>query len=294
MVKNKKNLTGLEHSNYEHPFDRKALNTLEHTPGLKLVGDFINRHVYERIYTIEYTGSNLKMTKESYPKVYEYLEYACKILDIKQIPDLYSQWSYNINAFTVGSEHPIIVLNSGVLDLCDDDEIMFIIGHECGHIKSNHMLYHMMAQIINGIIDQIPFGNIAAAPLQFALYYWDRMSEFTADRAGLLCCQNKDAAIRSFMKMSGMPQSQFCNMNTDAFIRQAADFKELDYEALNRAVKFISIMDESHPWSVMRAAELLKWMKEGEYDKIICHGNIPIKITSKANRAKQMIINKKE
>lgn len=45
-----------------------------------------------------------------------------------------------------------------------------------------------MAQVINIIISMIPFGSLAAAPVQLALFYWDRMSEFTADRAGLLCC----------------------------------------------------------------------------------------------------------
>lgn len=269
MLHNKKVLTGLDHASYEHPFDKKALAALEATPGLTLVGKFITKHMVERVYTVQYTGSNLKVTNENYPKIYEYLQYACQILDIKNIPNLYISWGYSINAMTVGSENPIIILNSGLIDLCDDDEIMFVIGHECGHIKSNHMLYHMMAQVLNLIIDSIPFGNIAAAPIQYALYYWDRMSEFTADRAGLLCCQNKDAAIRAFMKMAGMPIKQFDNMNYETFIQQAKEFKQLDYDSLNKIIKFISIADESHPWTVMRAAELLNWINSGEYDNYV-------------------------
>ena len=269
MERNKKILTGLVHSEYEHPFDKRALHALESTRGLSYVGEFITHQLYERIYTVQYTGSNLKITKDNCPLIYEYLEYACHILDLKKIPDLYTQWSYDINAFTVGSENPIIVLNTGLLDLCDDDEIMFIIGHECGHIKSNHMLYHMMGQMINGALDLIPFGNIAKAPLKISLYYWNRMSEFTADRAGLLCCQNKDAAIRAFMKMSGLPKSQYNNINTEAFISQAANFRELDYNAMNSMVRFISIVGESHPWTVMRAAELIKWVDDGHYKRIV-------------------------
>ena len=249
MKHTKKILTGLDHTKYEHPFDKKALAALEATPGLSLVGKFI--------------------TKNSYPSIYEYLDYACKVLDVKKIPELYVEWGYNINAFTVGAENPIIVLNSGLIDLCDDDEIMFIIGHELGHVKSNHMLYHMMAQVINYIIDQIPFGSIAAAPLQYALYYWDRMSEFTADRAGLLCCQNKEAAVRAFMKMSGMPIKQFNEMNYQTFLQQAKDFKQLDYDNLNKIIRWISIADASHPWTVMRAAELLNWINEGEYRRFV-------------------------
>ena len=269
MIKNKKILRGLEHSQYEHPFDQKALSALQSTPGVDLVGNFITKHTIEKIYTVQYTGSNLKVTSENYPKIYEYLQYACQILDLPKVPELYIEWGYSINAFTVGSENPIIVLNSGLIDLCDDDEIMFIIGHECGHIKSNHMLYHMMAQVINICIDSIPFGSIAAAPLQYALYYWDRMSEFTADRAGLLCCQNKSAAIRAFMKMAGLPIRNYENINHKSFIAQASDFKSLDYEALNKVIKFISIADNSHPWTVMRAAELLTWVESKKFKELV-------------------------
>lgn len=272
MNKTKQILKGLDHSSYEHPFDQKALSTLENTPGLGKIGKFITEHTYERIYTIQYTGSHLKVTSENYPKIYEYLQYAAQILDLPNVPDLYIQWGYAINAFTVGSEKPIVVLNSGLLDLCDDDEIMFIVGHELGHVKSNHMLYHMMAQLVTSIIDQIAFGNLLGMPIKYALLYWDRMSEFTADRAGLMACQNKDAAIRAFMKMSGIPIKHFSEMNYKTFIQQAEEFKQLDYENLNKIVKFISIADSTHPWTVMRAAELLNWIKDGEYEKLVKEG----------------------
>lgn len=289
MIRNKKILSGLDHTQYEHPFDKKALGALESTPGLGIVGNFITKHTIERIYTVQHTGSNLKVTKDSYPRIYEYLEYACQILDIKKIPDLYLQWGYNINACTVGSENPIVILDSGLIDLCDDDEIMFVIGHELGHIKSNHMLYHMMAQVLNICIDSIPFGTIAAAPLQFALFYWNRMSEFTADRAGLLCCQNKDAAVRAFMKMAGMPIKHFSEMNYQCFIQQATEFKQLDYNAMNKAIKLISIADESHPWTVMRASELLNWMNSGEYNKYVPTKLKEISQTHKTVNIEQLI-----
>lgn len=84
MIRNKKILTGLDHSQYEHPFDQKALKALKATPGLSMVGNFIAKHMIEKVYTVQYTGSNLKVTKDNYPKIYEYLQYACEILDMKR------------------------------------------------------------------------------------------------------------------------------------------------------------------------------------------------------------------
>lgn len=269
MDRNKRILTGLEHSQYEHDFDRAALERLEAIPFLTKASQWITANFIERVYTVQYTGSNLKVTKDNYPQIHQYLIDACKILDLDRVPDLYIEWGYQINACTVGAENPIIILNSGLIDLCDDDEIMFIIGHECGHIKSNHMLYHMMAQTINFVIDAIPGGSLLAGGLQYALYYWDRMSEFTADRAGLLCCQNQEAMIRAFIKMAGLPIKEFDNIRTNTFIQQSRDFQMLDYDGMNKVVKFLSIADSTHPWTVMRSSELLKWIDAGEYDELI-------------------------
>lgn len=262
-------LTGLQHSQYEHAFDKMALEKLEAIPLLTKFFSWITTNTVEKIYTVQYTGSNLKVTRDNYPRIYRYLEEACRILDLRQMPDLYIEWGYDINACTVGAEHPIIILNSGLIDLCDEDEVMFIIGHEVGHIKSNHMLYHMMVQVVNYFIDSLPGGTLIAGGLQYALYYWYRMSEFTADRAGLLCCQNQDAMIRAFIKMAGLPKSEYGNIHTDAFLQQARDFKMLDYDGLNKAVKLLSIADDSHPWTVMRSAELLKWIDSGEYGRLV-------------------------
>lgn len=281
MIRNKKILKGLNHEQYEHPFDQKALAALEKPildgsifsiPNpIPAIGKYVTTHLIEKIFNVQYTGSNLKVTADNYPHIYELLEYACEILDVEKRPDLYIQWGYNINAFTVGAEHPIIVLNSGLIDLCDDEEIMFIIGHELGHIKSNHMLYHMMAQSFNGIISLIPFPltKAAATSIQYLLYYWYRMSEFTADRAGLMCCQNEEAAVRAFMKMAGVPKAHFSDLNMDTFIRQAREFKQLDEDGMSKLIKVLSIADDTHPWTVMRAAELLKWINEGEYNKFV-------------------------
>lgn len=273
-INNKRILTGLEHYQYEHPLDKAALEKLESIPFLTTACKWVTSNFIERVYNIQYTGSNLKVTKDNYPQIYEYLVEACRILDLKEVPELYITWSYDINACTIGAEHPIIIINSGLIDLCDDEEILFIIGHEVGHIKSQHMLYHLMGQVINWGIDAIPGGSLVASGLQYALYYWNRMSEFTADRAGLLCCQNTDAMIRAFIKMAGLPIKEFDKINPETFIQQARDFKMLDYDGMNKVVKFLSIADETHPWTVMRSAELLKWMDSGEYNRFVTQRQI--------------------
>ena len=94
------------------------------------------------------------------------------------------------------------------------------------------------------------------------------MSEFTADRAGLLACQNVDVAINSIIKMSGMPAKYFNNMNRKAFLEQAKDFEAKYGGLMDKVIKGISIVNDSHPWTIMRAAELIKWIESGEYKRV--------------------------
>lgn len=270
----KKKLLRLNPREYEHGADRKALNALEGTPGLEKLVRKINKHGVERVIRLSYTGSYLKVTESNFPDIYEILKVACDNIQLKNIPELYIQWDYSIKGLTIGSENPIIVLSSGAVDLLSKEEMLWLIGHEAGHIKSGHMLYHSMAEVIpivGAIIGQatLGIGGLVTSGIELALLYWYRMSELTADRAGLLACQDIDVAISTLMKMSGVPQSFFDKIKKEDYIEQAKEFKGYDYNAMDNIAKTAMIMIQDHPWTVMRASELLRWVESGKYQKII-------------------------
>lgn len=267
-------LNGLNSRDYEHPLDRKALSALEKTPGLPTIVKRFNQFWSDKIIKIQYTGSNIKVNERNFPQLHEMLLEACKILDIIKIPDLYIIRSMDINAFTCGVEDPAIVLNSGSVDYMNYDELLFIIGHELGHIKSQHVLYQQMTRELPALGKLIGdftlnIGSILASGVQIALLNWQRMSEFTADRAGLLTCQDSNAAASAMMKIAGVPNRFFNNINMEEFVRQAKEFEEYDEDTMDKMIKVMSITGQSHPWTVMRASEFYKWTENGEYNNII-------------------------
>jgi len=134
-------IEGLNSFEYEHEFDRKALSALEKTPGLELLVRKFNEYWNDKILKIQITGSYLKVTENNFPEIHRALMEGCTILNIKKIPKLYIQCGYEVNAYTSGVEDPIIVLNSGCIDLLSYDELLYVIGHELGHIKREHVLY---------------------------------------------------------------------------------------------------------------------------------------------------------
>ncbi|MPM28187.1 Protease HtpX [bioreactor metagenome] len=193
---------------------------------------------------------------------------------MKDIPKLYIREGYNIDAYATCYSYPIVTLFTGAIDKMTDEELSFVIGHELGHIKGEHLLYKDVASkmsIISRIITDATFGfgGVVSTSLEVALLYWSRMAEYSCDRAGLLVCQNYDAAIHAIMKLAGGILVNDESISTDAFMEQVKEFVDYDQDSIDKVAKVFSVLDDTHPWTVMRAAELKKWVEDGSYKKTL-------------------------
>jgi Zn-dependent protease with chaperone function len=266
-------LTGLRPQAYEHPSDTTALNALTNTAGLSTVVRKLNEWGFERLLRVQLTGSYLRATPDCFPDLYAIVLRAREILDLPVEPDLYLAPG-ELNAFTAGVDRPLIVLSSGAIEALDDEELLFVIAHELGHIKSGHVLYYQIAEffpVIGEIVGAatLGIGELLGAGLQIALLRWKRMAEFTADRAGLLAVQDAEVAIRTMMKLSGLPRKYYETVNTEDFIAQARAFQAMDADKLTVLAKWLSTMGATHPWTVMRAQQMLQWVDSGGYEQVL-------------------------
>lgn len=269
----KKILTGLSINDFMHNFDRTATEKLRGNIALEKALKLYSRYDIERLITIQYTGTNIKVTSKNIPYLYEILEEACRVLDIKEIPELYLEQGF-INACTIGADKPIIVLSNSTLSLLTRDELLFIIGHELGHIKCQHVLYSMIAQYLPSIAQYIGnmtfgIGDLVGQIANAALFDWLRKAEFSADRAGLLVCQDLNSAISTMQKLAGFPPKFYEFLDTEDFIAQAESFNSFDNNTFDKALKFVSSMYADHPWTVYRAYEMMRWAETGSYDRIL-------------------------
>ena len=267
-----KTFPGLGADEFQHPHDAAATDALRALPGLDVVVAKVLELGLERIYYLENIADNVRVTPRMLPRLHKYLGWACKILDLEE-PELYVTMDPNPNAFTFGHKRPFIVVTSGLVELLGDEELLFTIGHELGHIKAGHVLYTVLAKNIASIVAAIGqatlgIGSLLGQGLVVALHDWYRKAELTADRAGLLCVQDIDPCINVFMKLAGGGGRLWAEMDRFEFLRQIDAYEDEDRSALGRAYKTFLTAWRTHPFPILRAKELRTWFSGG-YDSLV-------------------------
>lgn len=258
---------GLASTAILHTQDKSTMDTLRKIPGFKSVVDKTIVNIMEKYATIEYTADGINVNQKSLPTVYQQLRKACRILDIKNVPDCSTDWDYDVCAFTVGEQRPRIILLSGTVDLLNNDEMFFTLGHELGHIKCGHKTYHMFTEALYMAVANSDL-SIWISLVKIPLLNWYRVSDFSADRMELLYCQYINVALNMMIKMSGLPKKCYDRIDLKSFIQQAVEFNEKYSGTMNSIIKYLSINAAARPWLVVRAGELYS-CQSGEYNKII-------------------------
>jgi hypothetical protein len=134
-------------------------------------------------------GTSIRVHERQLPHVFAAVESCSKMLGVS-IPAIFVREDLRVPLVAVGLREPYALIISTVwLPQLKEDELMFLIGRELGHIYAWHTpLTSLLA----------PTG--ADNPLLgFVLGPWLRRTEYTADRVGVLCCGRYDAAMRAIL-----------------------------------------------------------------------------------------------
>lgn len=265
----RKILSNPDYQKVLHEDDKRTLDFLEKIPGFRKLIDNTVVKLQGKILGIEYQGNGYDINEESASQIYERLSMDCKILGLTPIPRFSSMWSYLISSFAVGGDPKRIVLSSGAIDLLPDRELDFLVGHEIGHILCGHIPYQMLVELLySSALDDPQFSALAKV-IRLPMLDWMRNSHLSADRVGLLCCQDITTCIKVMMKMGGVPIKYFDKVDPDLFLYQGKIFETMTQGTFNQLISSMSVKAASSPWMVRRAAELYKWYKSGEYEAIL-------------------------
>ena len=249
-----------------HPEDAKALKGLKNIPALPQVMEKIFQYGYDEILWSENVTTNVRLSENQMPEIYNRLPPICERLGIP-VPELYLQMSPIPNAWTSGHNKIYIVLTLGLIRKIKGEELDAVLAHECGHIVCQHVLYTTLANTIFTFGDSMTdsllgvIGNVAMKPIRQALIAWSRASELSADRIACIIT-SAETLSRAFVRLDMVPKYIADTINLQAWAEQGKDFEALkNGTAWNKIVRWMSNSDADHPYNPVRAYQAMEWEK---------------------------------
>lgn len=253
---------------WEHPADRAALQALRQVPGFDLALRKIMGLVSEKPLRLITLGTAVEIGPHQYPRVDALYADVLSVLDAPVRYPLFVNHNPVINAGAVGMDEPFIVLNSATVTTLSDEQLRAVLGHEVGHILSDHVLYKTMLRVIlklGTMVLRMPLAGLPLLAIVGAMMEWDRKSELSADRASLLACQDPDVVRGALLRIAGGVGE---GADLEAFRDQARRYEE-DGGAIDSVVKTLALLGQRHPFPVLRLRELDRWVESGEYESIV-------------------------
>src|SRR5579859_923292 len=250
---------------YEHPADRAATAALKSIPYLDKVIRKLIELGYERALRQAYLGSSVRLGEDQLPDVWRAHAIAYATLDLEPVPDLYLTQFPVANAVTIGAGRPIVVVQSGLVNLLKPEQLRAVFAHEAAHVLSDHVLYRT-ALIVLLRLGSVPGLPVPLFPLRAALMEWFRSAELSCDRAAALVTRDPLVVCRTLMVMAAGAEAE--HLDLDVFMRQGAEYREKG-TAIERLSRLLIDLGITHPMPVRRIHELMEWVRSGEYDRIV-------------------------
>jgi Zn-dependent protease with chaperone function len=224
---------------------------------------------YERALRQVFLAGSVKLGSDQLPEVWAAHRAALARLDVHEVPELYLTQFPITNAAAIGSERPMVVVNSRTVEVLEEGELRTVLGHEAGHILSDHVLYRTALMILLSVSGIARLPMLAGLPLlavRMALLEWFRAAELSADRAATLVNRDPLVTCRTLMVIAGGTASR--KLDLDAFVRQAAAYEEWE-PGWDKLARMRIEVGQTHAFPVKRVAELMRWVRGGDYDRIV-------------------------
>jgi Zn-dependent protease with chaperone function len=236
--------------------------------GLDKVVKLLTEHGYERRVRQLLLGNAVRLGDDQVPALWALQRRCAKVLDVDPCPKLYVTQEPVGNGLTIGTKEPLTLVSSGLVNSYSEEELTAVLGHEMGHVLSDHVglmtTLILLQMILSGVIRTVPLAGVPLLALYLALLEWSRAAELTSDRASAIVTGEPLAVCGTLMRMAGGPVR---DLDLDAFIRQATEYEE-EPDPFARYSRFCGEITTTHPFPVRRVRELIAWVRAGELDRI--------------------------
>lgn len=238
---------------YAHPVDEWILRALNAMP-IKAVMNKTMDALISLQFALDVANS-VRIDQKAFPDIFEMLHHCANTLGIPIPYAIIKEFKQNdkeLITYSAGTdEYTFISIAPKLVEFFSREEALFLIGCECGHIASGHMLYHTLATLLTNVY--LKNLGLLKESLQVTagvpLSAWSRRSEVTADRAGLLCCGDIEIAQTVLLKLAVDPE-MVEGIDIDRYLSQAREM--LNFHKLGKLRRFF----ENQPSIPMRIEAL--------------------------------------
>ena len=239
---------------YTYTFDRQSRIAFENTKPVALAVEASVR-LFKQLGKHQLLGHAVKVSDRQFSRIHRITKTACDTLQIT-MPQVFVVNSPVFNAGTLGTnDDSFIMVHSALVDQYTDEELLTVIGHECGHIHNSHVAYltalHYLTYMAGMFLPWI------LQPALVALRTWSRRAEITCDRAGMLVSRDQAASERAITKLAVGSRKLYEEFNLEAFLEQYEEGKE----GIGRYMEAFA----THPWLPKRVLAMREFAKSEIY-----------------------------
>jgi Zn-dependent protease with chaperone function len=217
------------------------------------IGLFIVSLVQLKLSHVRFQKNMLRVSERNFPTVFRLGKLAAYRLKLP-VPEIYVTQDPTYNAFTVGFyRYGLIVLHSELVQDFTPAELLFVIGHEAGHIKYFHTTWLTLLNPARSA-----GRRFLLAPLMRTIFnVWSIKAEYTGDQGGLIACGSAEHACRAFVKLSGGVGAE----------------KQVDLRAISADAKDGSILGVlveylgDHPFLQNRVTHAIHYVASPEFER---------------------------
>ena len=237
---------------YAHPVDARLLNVLSATGWRFYVDDLINAFI--KVFLGTALRDSVWVSPRQFPDVHRLLARCAERLGIPIPRLLLGGDAADLMAFTTGTDQDCFIYASALMVReYAPEELLFVLGHECGHIHNHHVTYGTLAQVLYrnllGKVIRVSTWPVFLATL-VPLRTWSRRAEITADRAGLLCCRDIDVARKALIKLRLGFDALLRDVDVEEFLQQEKELRRESFAVRARELFY------THPLIVKRIKAL--------------------------------------
>ena len=197
--------------NSTNPFNeaKSFANKFRHSSDIEKKNiQYVDKKTYHGFLASLYQ-EKMEISAELTPDIFKALKNTCSILNvpidkIKAFID--PEYEIQARCYTnIAPDETILIISSRLINLLNQNELQFVMGHEIGHYLLEH-----------GDVDHNnkDYNNMIGFNMQ------SRYKEISADRIGLLSCNNINSAFSSIFKLMTGLDDKHLRFDISAYISQ--------------------------------------------------------------------------